>query len=131
MDVILKIYNLIIKCFTNIIYHSILIHLLHYYIIFKQTEEALHRCSFKNLKICNKFTGEHPCVIEITVWHGCSPVDFLHIFWTPFPKNTSGGLLVNKRMARLVTFVFYMLYVLFYSHALVCNIVMKNHNNTE
>ena len=24
-------------------------------------------------------------VIEITLWHGCSPVIFLHIFRTPFP----------------------------------------------
>ena len=28
--------------------------------------------------------------IEITVWHGCSPVNLLHIFRIPFfPKNTS------------------------------------------
>ena len=28
--------------------------------------------------------------IEIAIWHGCSPVNWLHIFSTPFPKNTSG-----------------------------------------
>ena len=28
--------------------------------------------------------------IEITLWHGCSPVNLLHIFKTPFSKNTSG-----------------------------------------
>ena len=55
------------------------------------------------LKICSKFTGEHPCrgvisikfqsnFIEITLQHGCSPVNLLHIFRTPFPKDTSGGL---------------------------------------
>ena len=59
------------------------------------------------LKICSKFTGEHPCVtvnsikllcnvIEITLQHGCSPVNLLHIFRAPFPRNTSGGLLVEK-----------------------------------
>ena len=43
------------------------------------------------LKICSKFTGEHPCrcaisikllcnFIEIALWHGCSPVNLLHIF---------------------------------------------------
>ena len=34
------------------------------------------------LKICSKFTGEHPCrsVIEITLRHGCSPVNLLHNF---------------------------------------------------
>ena len=30
--------------------------------------------------------------IEITLRHGCSRVNFLHIFRTPFPKNTSEGL---------------------------------------
>ena len=29
--------------------------------------------------------------IEITLWHGCSPANLLHIFITPFSKNTSGG----------------------------------------
>ena len=56
-------------------------------------------------KICSKFTGEHPCrsailimlqsiFIEITLWHGCSPVNLLHISRTPFLKNTSGRLLL-------------------------------------
>ena len=42
------------------------------------------------LKICSKFTGEHPCrsaistklqsnFIEITLQHGCSPVNFLDL----------------------------------------------------
>ena len=54
-------------------------------------------------KKCNKFTGEHPCrsaisiklqsnFIEMALWHGCSPLNLLHIFRTSFPKNTSGGL---------------------------------------
>ena len=57
------------------------------------------------LKKCSKFTGDHPCrsvisiklqsnFIEITLRRGCSPVNLLHIFRTPFPKNTSGGLLL-------------------------------------
>ena len=33
--------------------------------------------------------------IEIALQHGCSPVNLSHIFWTPFPKNTSGGLFLN------------------------------------
>ena len=33
-------------------------------------------------------------LIEITLWHACSPVNLLHIFRTPFPKNNSGGLLL-------------------------------------
>ena len=58
------------------------------------------------LKICNKFTGEHPCqsamsiklqskFVEIALRHGCYPVNLLHIFRTPFPRNTSGRLLLN------------------------------------
>ena len=58
------------------------------------------------LKICSKFTGEHWCrngvsiklpskFIEITPRHGCSLVNLLHIFITPFPKNTSGRLLLH------------------------------------
>ena len=57
------------------------------------------------LKIYDKFTGEHPCrsvilikllynFIEITLRHEYSPVNFLHIFRTPFLKNTSGRLLL-------------------------------------
>ena len=33
--------------------------------------------------------------IEITVWHGCFPVNLLHIFTTHFPKNTYGWLLLS------------------------------------
>ena len=59
-----------------------------------------------DLKICSKFTGEHPCrsvisiklqsnFIEISLRHGCSPVNLLHFFGTPLSKNTSGGLLLT------------------------------------
>ena len=37
--------------------------------------------------------------IEITLWHGCSLVNLMHIFRTHFPKNTSGGVLLNFAMA--------------------------------
>ena len=50
------------------------------------------------LKIYSKFTGKHPCrsVISIQLWnfiettlrHGCSPVNFLHIFNALFLQNT-------------------------------------------
>ena len=56
-------------------------------------------------EICSKFTEEHPCysvisikllwnLIEITLPHGCSPANLLHIFRTPFPENTFGELLL-------------------------------------
>ena len=41
------------------------------------------KCDF-NKVACN--------FIEITLWHGCSPVNLLHIFRTPFLKSTSGRL---------------------------------------
>ena len=63
-----------------------------------------------SLKICRKFTGEHPCrnvisikllcnFIEIALRHGCSPVNLLHIFRAPFIKNTSGRLLLYTFVA--------------------------------
>ena len=54
------------------------------------------------LKIYSKFTGEHPRQSAISIklermWvtlrYGCSPVNLLHIFRTPSPKNTSKWLL--------------------------------------
>ena len=54
------------------------------------------------LKICNKFTGEHPTkllcnFIEITLRHRCSPVNLLHIFKKPFATSISGRLLLHFR----------------------------------
>ena len=59
------------------------------------------------LKMYSKFTGEHPSrsaisimlfcsFIEITLRHGCSPVNLQHIFRTAFPKNTSERLLLYQ-----------------------------------
>ena len=39
--------------------------------------------------------------IEIALRHGYSPVTLLHIFRTPFPKNTSGWLLIKKGLGEL------------------------------
>ena len=33
--------------------------------------------------------------VEMTLRHGCSPVNLVHIFRTTFPKNTSGRLLLK------------------------------------
>ena len=59
----------------------------------------------RGLKICIKFTGKHPTpipkydfnkVAKQLYWNRtaewCSQVNLLHIFKTPFDKNTSGGL---------------------------------------
>ena len=58
------------------------------------------------LKICSKFTGERPCrsaisiklqnnFIAITPRHRFSPVNLLHIFRTPFLRNTLAWLLLK------------------------------------
>ena len=55
------------------------------------------------LKLCSTFTGKHPYrsansiklqsnFIEIALWHGCSPVNLLHIFRLPFPKSIFGEM---------------------------------------
>ena len=57
------------------------------------------------LKICSKFAGEHSCREVIWIWnfteialqHRCFPVNLLHIFRTPFPKKTSGRLLMKSQ----------------------------------
>ena len=36
--------------------------------------------------------------IEIALRHGCSPVNLLYIFRTPFPKNTSEGKLLLQEV---------------------------------
>ena len=57
------------------------------------------------LKICSKFTGQNTCrsvisikllcnFIKVTLRHGCSPENMLHIFRTPIYKNTYGGQLL-------------------------------------
>ena len=60
------------------------------------------------LKICSKFAGEHPCrsvisincnFIKIALWCGCSPVNLLHIFRTPFSRNTSGWLHLSSTLS--------------------------------
>ena len=67
------------------------------------------------LKICSKFTGEHPSrsvisiklqrnFVKITLQHGCSLVNLLHVFRTPFHKNISGRLLLQYVSLNVSTF---------------------------
>ena len=69
--------------------------------IYRRT--PMPKCDYN--KVAFKFTGEHPCrglisinlrsnFIVITVRHGCSPVNLLHIFRIHLLKNTSGRLLL-------------------------------------
>ena len=76
-------------------------------LMFRSSHRDVHLVKIV-VKICGKFTGEHACrnvisikllckFIENTLRHGCSPVNLLHIFRTPFTKNTSGWLLLNVK----------------------------------
>ena len=58
------------------------------------------------LKIYSKFTGKHPCrsaistklqsnFIEITLRDGCSPVNLLHFFKTPFSRAPQDGFFLS------------------------------------
>ena len=56
----------------------------------QQSKDVLRKgCSENMQQIYSNF-------IEIALRHGCSPVNLLHIFRTPFPKNISEGLLLNS-----------------------------------
>ena len=73
------------------------------------TEAVVQRCSLE--KVLWKYAANlqettHAEVwfqsnfIEIALRHGCSPVNLLHIFRTPFPMNRSGWLLLYLIMIR-------------------------------
>ena len=53
------------------------------------------------LKICSSFTG------EIALWHGCSPVNLLHILRKSFFKKISGRLYLHTDpfSDRSITFI--------------------------
>ena len=79
------------------------------------------------LKKRSKFIGEHPCwsvisikrqpcrsmilikllcnFIEITLRHGCFPVNFLYIFRERFSKNTSWWLLLNITLVFILSWI--------------------------
>ena len=52
-------------------------------------------------KICRKFIGsknqaEVWLTQKIALWHGCSPINSLYIFKTPFKEDNCGGLLLHR-----------------------------------
>ena len=48
-------------------------------------------------RVHNNMYAFHCNFIEIALRRGCSPVNLLHIFRTPFPKNTSKWLLLKRK----------------------------------
>ena len=61
---------------------------------------VLRKRCFENMQQIYRRTPMPKCdfnkVAAIALRHGCSPVNLLHIFRTPFPENTSGGLLLKS-----------------------------------
>ena len=57
----------------------------------KRYSENMHQiyCRACHAMLCNFF--------EVSLRHGCSPVNLLHIFRTPFYMSTYGGSLLYKR----------------------------------
>ena len=73
-------------------------------------------------KICSQLTGENHCqsvistklesnFIEVTLRYECSPVNLLHIFRTPYFKNTFGWLLLLTNVI-LCSYFIYVIYFL-------------------
>ena len=54
--------------------------------IYRRTPIAKYDFNKVVLQLCN--------FIEIALWYGCSPVNLLYIFRTPFPRKTSGWLIL-------------------------------------
>ena len=92
------------------------------------------------LKICSKFAGDYHCqsvvsvkllcnFIEITLWHGCSTVNLLHIFRTPFLRNTSWWLLlyledlieIPQKFLQYREIIFVITYGIETTYIMICN----------
>ena len=68
---------------------------------------VLRKGCFKNIHQIYRRTPMTKCdllcnFIEITLRHWCSPVNLLYILRTPFPKNTSKGLLLEQFLQRRI-----------------------------
>ena len=84
---------------TFLIYHWWIKLLTNKYFVQKQPcRGALKKRCFENMQQIYRITPMPKCdlcnFIEIALRHGCSPVNLLHIFRTPFPSNTSGWMLL-------------------------------------
>ena len=83
-------------------------------VLSKFSEAALSRCSYKHLHRCSEYTEQiyrrkpmPKC--DLTLWHGCSSVNWLHIFRTPFPDTSAGLILIfvqNLAVLRKIFLIF-------------------------
>ena len=62
----------------------------------KEVTEAAHqKCSCEKVFWKDAANVQENSHAEIALRQGCSPVNLLNMFWKPFPKNTSRGLLLK------------------------------------
>ena len=66
--------------------------------------------------------------MEITLCHGCSPGNLLHIFRTPFQKNTFGGLLLFDN--RVIKNDIYMILPFIYKKSIVLSLRSSHRRNS-
>ena len=82
----------------------------------------MQKCDFNKVALQLHWnTLRHSNFDEITLPHGCSLVNLLHIFRTPFTKNTSGGFWIHL----------WELYTLICFHLWIFHDVGPNHIETS
>ena len=71
----------------------------------------MQKCDFNKVAMQSNF-------IEIALRHGCSSVNLLHIFRTPFLKNLSGRLLLDRFFLNRISVYFHLFALFLQLHAL-------------
>ena len=64
------------------------------------------KCDFRSVNVHTEVWNHTSAKCEITLRHGCCPVNLLHIFRTPFLKNTFAGLLLYLQSSLLSFWVY-------------------------
>ena len=61
---------------------------------------SMPKCDFNKVFPCRSVISiKLLCdIVEIILWHGCSPVNLRHIFRAPYYKNTSARLLHRVKL---------------------------------
>ena len=84
----------------------LLFYKMHFKWVQKQPSRGVLKQIYRRTPIpkCNFNKGAEQLYWEIALRHGCSPLNLLHIFKTPFPKNTSGWLLLWVNIQKKAVF---------------------------
>ena len=104
--------NLVPYHVSGTLSNNVLFHPLVYPMLINQKQPLGGALKKRCSEISSKFTEEHPCqsaisvkllsiFIEITLQHGCSPVNLLHILGKNFNRNTSRWLLLINASRKL------------------------------